>query len=224
MKRPFMQEDLRENRLIAILDVLMEADGESLTVNQIQYRLGRDRNLSLSRDEVEALLNWGAVQPGATNAPIKPRQVYLSNKWIAVAKRPLTAAEHVAAGPPPWLDEPESHYVRTMTVTPEGKRIPGRVSQSFLDKIQSGEIPSYSRMGTHQSPPTLSDYEAQSPRLITPNRIVTERHKAEDIIKMGRGWHKVGQRNYKGVTFWEIVREDEEIDEWPKHRNPEHNY
>jgi len=52
----------------------------------------------------------------------------------------------------------------------------------------------------------LSSFEKQSPRLITPDRIITERHKAEDIIKMNRGWRKVGQQNYRGVTFWEIVK------------------
>lgn len=51
------------------------------------------------------------------------------------------------------------------------------------------------------------EYEQQSPRLITSNRIITERHKAEDVIKMNRGWRKIGQQDYKGVTFWEIVRE-----------------
>ena len=42
-----------------------------------------------------------------------------------------------------------------------------------------------------------------NPRLITPTRIITERHKAEDIIKM-RGWYKVRQLIYKGVIFWEL--------------------
>lgn len=45
-----------------------------------------------------------------------------------------------------------------------------------------------------------------NPRLITSNRIITERHKAEDIIKMGRGWRKVGQQVYKSIIFWELVR------------------
>ena len=45
-----------------------------------------------------------------------------------------------------------------------------------------------------------------NPRLITPNRIITERHKAEDIVKKGKGWRKVGQQVYKGVIFWEVVR------------------
>ena len=42
------------------------------------------------------------------------------------------------------------------------------------------------------------------PGLITPARIITERHKAEDIIKMG--WQKVDELTYKGITFWEIVK------------------
>ncbi len=45
-----------------------------------------------------------------------------------------------------------------------------------------------------------------NPRLITPNRIITERHKAEDIIKMGRGWRKIKHLVYKGIIFWEIVK------------------
>lgn len=100
-KKPFMQEDLRSNRLIAILDVLMEAD-EPLTVGQIQYRLGRDRNLSLSREEIEALLGWGVVQPGATNAPVRPARDLYSDKWTVRARVYPTPEQEKAAGPPPF--------------------------------------------------------------------------------------------------------------------------
>ena len=45
-----------------------------------------------------------------------------------------------------------------------------------------------------------------NPRIITDNRIITERHKAIDIIRMNLGWHKVSEVSYKGITFWELVR------------------
>jgi len=100
-KKPFMQEDLRSNRLVAILDVLMEAD-EPLTVGQVQYRLGRDRNLSLPREEIKAHLDWGLLQPGATNAPVRPHRVYHTDRWTITAKVPLTSEQVKAAGPPPF--------------------------------------------------------------------------------------------------------------------------
>jgi hypothetical protein len=47
----------------------------------------------------------------------------------------------------------------------------------------------------------------EDPRVITDKRIVTERHKAEDILKMGLGWKKTGYSyDYKGITYWELKR------------------
>ena len=47
--------------------------------------------------------------------------------------------------------------------------------------------------------------EMTSPGLITSNHIITERHKAEDIVKRF-GWRKVNQLVYKGVIYWEIIK------------------
>ena len=114
-KKPFMQEDLRSNRLVAILDVLMEAD-EPLTVGQVQYRLGRDRNLSLPREEIKAHLDWGLLQPGATNAPVRPHRIYHTDRWTITAKVPLTSEQVKAAGPPPFEQSKHVHkFVRFHT-------------------------------------------------------------------------------------------------------------
>ena len=45
-----------------------------------------------------------------------------------------------------------------------------------------------------------------NPRMITPGHIITERHKAEDIIKRFGQWHKIRQFVYRGTIFWEIVK------------------
>ncbi len=45
-----------------------------------------------------------------------------------------------------------------------------------------------------------------NPKLVTPNHIITERHKAEGIVRHFEQWRKVGQLVYKGVIYWEIVR------------------
>ena len=44
-----------------------------------------------------------------------------------------------------------------------------------------------------------------NPKLITANHIITERHKAEDIVRRF-GWRKVKQLVYKGVIYWEIIK------------------
>ena len=98
-KRPFMDEDLREHKLLAILDVLLEADDKPLSVAQIQYRLGANRNLTMSREEIETHLRWGQNQPNATQAPVRPvLQIVPHPKmpggpvkfigWTVEAKRP----------------------------------------------------------------------------------------------------------------------------------------
>lgn len=47
----------------------------------------------------------------------------------------------------------------------------------------------------------------ENPKVITESRIVTERHKAEDVIKMGQGWTHTGLViEYNGVDFWELRR------------------
>ncbi len=100
MKRPFMQEDQKGHKLLSILDLLTETEG-ALTVNQIQYRLGRDHNVDMSREEIESHLHWGLLQPNATNAPVRPMYISNTDKWAATAKvRPTL--EHIrAAGPLP---------------------------------------------------------------------------------------------------------------------------
>lgn len=111
---PYMDEDLKEHRLLAILDVLLEADDKPLSVAQIQYRLGANRNLNMSREEIEAHLRWGQNQPNATQAPVKPVQQTIPHPkmpgrsvkfrgWTVEAKQPLTPEEHKVAGSPPWL-------------------------------------------------------------------------------------------------------------------------
>lgn len=47
----------------------------------------------------------------------------------------------------------------------------------------------------------------ENPLVVTSNRIVTERHKAEDILKMGLGWSKTKEEcDYEGTTYWELTR------------------
>ena len=48
----------------------------------------------------------------------------------------------------------------------------------------------------------------ENPKLITPNRIITERHKAWDITKTGN-WHRVRELHYKGIIYWEIINKME---------------
>jgi len=57
--------DLRSSNLQEILEVLLAADGEVLTVPQIQRRLSQDRNIDMTRKEVEAHLRWSQVQSNA---------------------------------------------------------------------------------------------------------------------------------------------------------------
>ena len=95
MKRLIDDADLRSHKLLAILDVLQEADGGALTVGQIQYRLGCSQGVNMSRDEIEAHLRWGANQPNATDAIVQPVNVSrLTQKpgtWSVTPKHLLTA-------------------------------------------------------------------------------------------------------------------------------------
>jgi len=68
----FMQEDLRKHKLQSILEVM--SPDEVLSVTQIQYRLGAVAGLSLSREEIEAHLTWGRVQPQVSGEPFRPTQ------------------------------------------------------------------------------------------------------------------------------------------------------
>ena len=61
----FRDEDLRAYKLREILDVLLAADGEALTVPQIQRRLSRDHYMDLTREEIGAHLSWSQLQPDA---------------------------------------------------------------------------------------------------------------------------------------------------------------
>ena len=109
---PIMDEDLRESRLLVILDILVESD-TPLTVPQIQRRLTEIRSINLSQDEIEAHLTWGLNQPNATNAPVRPIREYpittrahrrrrIQRPWTVVYKHPLTPDQIKAAGSPPF--------------------------------------------------------------------------------------------------------------------------
>lgn len=60
---PLMQEDLRQSVADAIGKVL-EAEGTGpLTLHQIQHRLDRDHDMSVSQEETRETLEWMIFQP-----------------------------------------------------------------------------------------------------------------------------------------------------------------
>jgi hypothetical protein len=95
------QSELRERKLLVILDILHQSD-ESLSVAQIQYRLAAERNTGMTRAEIDAHLQWGVMQPNATNSPIRPVRAS-GDTYYYVYKHPATAKSTKAAGPAPWL-------------------------------------------------------------------------------------------------------------------------
>lgn len=113
-KKPFMDEDLRESKLLQVLDILTTSEDVPLSIHQIQYRLGASRGITMSKDEIEAHLRWGSNQPNATQSPVKPvlidvphpkmfgRPGFTFRGWSYISKRPLTPEEHKATGSPPW--------------------------------------------------------------------------------------------------------------------------
>jgi len=85
-------EDLRATKLREILDVLLAADGEALTVPQIQRRLSQDHFMDLTREEIEAHLRWNASQPDAdggyyhVHAISADRLTQTPNTWTVAPK------------------------------------------------------------------------------------------------------------------------------------------
>ncbi len=60
------EDDLRSSKLRAILEVLLVAEGEALTVPQIQRRLSQALSFcDLTQEEIEAHLRWSHTQPNA---------------------------------------------------------------------------------------------------------------------------------------------------------------
>lgn len=137
----FDDSQLRGTVLLAVMDVLFEAE-VPLTISQIQYRLGANRGLTYSKEEIERHLLWGSNQPNATTAPMIPRRDNIKrDMWTVQPKRPITKLERIAAGPPPF--EPSTGlwvcaYCREQVSTGREHHCPGSDAERAARKISEG--------------------------------------------------------------------------------------
>ena len=149
--KPFDDSNLKESRLISVLDALMDAN-EPLTIHQIQRRVSERWNMDASREEIEALLRWGANQPGMYNAPVKPKSERHSDKWGVVPKHPHSWDEE-AAGPIP--------FQRVLTHQHNFERIGSRGNPyeggSIYRVCECGTVQTASEDGTY----TLNKWDSQ---------------------------------------------------------------